>query len=91
MPHNRMPDWHGDETNPCREDPELWFPKTAPLKTVKNACLTRCRNTAACLAFALDNHIEHGIYGGLTFVERKRLARENGTTRPAHRPRKAAA
>lgn len=35
-----------------------------------------CKVRARCLAEALDNHIEWGVWGGMTERERRRLLRE---------------
>ncbi|ANN16286.1 transcriptional regulator [Amycolatopsis orientalis] len=65
----------------CRgEDPELFFPvtETGPgarqVARAKAVC-ARCPVTSACLAFALDNGLAHGVFGGLTDSERRRPIR----------------
>ncbi|WP_037304411.1 WhiB family transcriptional regulator [Amycolatopsis orientalis] len=65
----------------CRgEDPELFFPvtETGPgarqVARAKAVC-ARCPVTSACLAFALDNGLAHGVFGGLTSSERRRPIR----------------
>jgi hypothetical protein len=65
----------------CRdEDPELFFPKghegpwQLVIEEAKTVC-RRCPAVDACLTFALDNNIQHGIYGGLTDPERTSLKR----------------
>ena len=65
----------------CRdEDPELFFPlsemgpgarQTAQAKAV----CARCPVRAECLEYALDNALDHGIYGGMTEAERRTLRR----------------
>lgn len=75
--------WRNDAN--CRnEDPELFFPKgyEGPWQLVIEQAKTICRHCPAvdaCLRFALDNNIGHGIYGGLTDTERASLKRS--TTR----------
>ncbi|KZB83622.1 WhiB family transcriptional regulator [Amycolatopsis regifaucium] len=62
----------------CRsEDPELFFPVTEigpgarQVARAKAVC-ARCPVTSACLAYALDNGLDHGVFGGLTDSERRR-------------------
>jgi WhiB family redox-sensing transcriptional regulator len=80
----------------CRdEDPELFFPigQTGPaLAQIADAKLVcrHCPVIADCLAFALDNHIKHGVYGGLDETERDALNRERRGN-PAHSDRRTAA
>lgn len=55
--------------------PDLFFPDTAAdLKLIapmlKRTCQS-CIHQVACLAFAIDNNIKEGIWGGLTPDERK--------------------
>ncbi|MEV6912311.1 WhiB family transcriptional regulator [Amycolatopsis sp. NPDC051071] len=65
----------------CRgEDPELFFPVTetgpgARQVTRAKAVCARCPVTSACLAYALDNGLAHGVFGGLTGSERRRPLR----------------
>ncbi|EOD70187.1 MULTISPECIES: WhiB family transcriptional regulator [Amycolatopsis] len=62
------------------EDPELFFPisevgpgarQTAQAKAV----CARCPVRAECLGYALDNGLDHGVFGGTTADERRRLVR----------------
>lgn len=71
----------------CRnEDPELFHPvgvsgpallQVAEAKTV----CRRCPVASACLGYALDNHIEFGLWGGLSEQERTALQRRIARTR----------
>lgn len=60
----------------CREmDPEIFFPEPSdPGEVAKSVC-RRCEHRVACAAFAIKNHMEHGIWGGLTPDERKAIRR----------------
>ena len=53
-------------------DPELHFPdkghSTAPAKRVCMACEVR----AECLAYALEHGERHGVWGGLSYPQRRR-------------------
>ena len=75
----RKPDWRDDAL--CRqEDPELFFPKgndgpwLPAIEQAKTICRS-CPSVSACLAFALDENIGDGIYGGLTATQRRSLRR----------------
>lgn len=69
-----MPAWMADAA--CREHPEVEFhptagQPTAPAKAVCAGCLTR----SECLAYAQAEGIDHGVWGGLSALERRTLAR----------------
>lgn len=69
----------------CRDtDPELFFPiseigpgarQAARAKAVCAGCPVRQR----CLDFALDNGLDHGVFGGTTERERRELIRRSHT------------
>ncbi|WNM74470.1 WhiB family transcription factor [Gordonia phage BearBQ] len=70
----KPPTWH--EQSICRQvDPEIFFPShysqglTADAKRICGGCDVR----AVCLQWALDNNDQHGVLGGTTPRERKRL------------------
>lgn len=76
---NRKPDWRTSAA--CRDhDPELFFPTGSEggwklvIADAKDIC-RGCPVRSTCLQFALDNGIDHGIYGGLTEKERRTLQR----------------
>jgi WhiB family redox-sensing transcriptional regulator len=60
----------------CLEtDPELWHPEKGRCDqvTAAKAICAGCPVRTECLEYALDQHEMHGIYGGLTAHERRRL------------------
>lgn len=65
----------------CRGvDPELFFPVTeigpgAQQVARAKAVCERCPVASACLAYALENGLTHGVFGGLTGAERRRPIR----------------
>ncbi len=74
------------------EEHELFFPigtsrsaidQTAAAKRVCD----RCSVQATCLAWALETHQDHGIWGGLSEEERRSLSRRLARTRVQTRPR----
>jgi WhiB family transcriptional regulator, redox-sensing transcriptional regulator len=65
----------------CRDnDPELFFPVTEEgpgadqVARAKSVC-ARCPVRDRCLSFAIENGLDHGVFGGATATERRRLAR----------------
>jgi WhiB family transcriptional regulator, redox-sensing transcriptional regulator len=67
----------------CREeDPELFFPvgstgreQIQQIQRAKSVCWTRCPARETCEAWARDNRISHGIWGGYTEGERLSMKR----------------
>jgi WhiB family transcriptional regulator, redox-sensing transcriptional regulator len=65
------------ETNGrCNEyDPEIFFdPRVRFERKAKSIC-GRCEVRADCLAYALRNRVEFGVWGGLNGKERRALLR----------------
>lgn len=62
------------------EDPELFFPvsEVGPgerqVAQAKAVC-ARCPVRAICLGYALDEGLDHGVFGGTTPDERRKLTR----------------
>lgn len=68
---------------PCEHDPDTWFPEksaenlpgygnlhsTAPL--AKELCITQCPIVLHCRAYALKHHELHGVWGGMSYFDRK--------------------
>ncbi len=77
-------EWMADGT--CREHPaEVFFPRDGlGVIRAQRICAT-CPVAAPCLEYALDNHIDHGVWGGKSERERRRLQRtrrRQGAERP---------
>jgi WhiB family redox-sensing transcriptional regulator len=72
--------WHSAA---CRdEDPELFFPVSnmgpGAAQTAKaKAVCARCPVREQCLRYALDNGLDHGVFGGFTEDERRDLVRRD--------------
>lgn len=65
--------WHEDAA--CRTaDPEELFADSTGQNRAKAIC-TGCPVRTECLAEALDNRIEWGVWGGMTERERRALLR----------------
>lgn len=60
----------------CRRlDPDLFFPESGNGNAAKRVCAT-CDVAEKCLAYALANEEEHGIWGGTSGSQRKKMMRE---------------
>ena len=60
----------------CRElPPEVFFPSDGVGVEVARRHCAECPVKAPCLEYALENHIEHGVWGGCSERERRRIAR----------------
>lgn len=64
------PQWW-DKARCAETDPEVFFPEQGePNEDAKQIC-RGCEVRAECLAWALRNHIEFGVWGGLSETERR--------------------
>lgn len=59
----------------CRGMQDQLFPEGADQKRARAVCLG-CAVRSECLAEALDNRIEWGVWGGMTERERRQLLRQ---------------
>lgn len=57
-------------------DPDGFFVQGADQQLVKVTC-KKCPVRTECLADALDNRVEFGVWGGTTERERRRILRQN--------------
>ena len=67
-------------------DPEIFFPeKGEPGRTAREICF-KCPVIHDCLQWAIDNREMHGIWGGLSPVDRKIMGNAKSPTQvpPAH-------
>ena len=60
----------------CREtSPSVFFPSDGVgVEHAQRVC-EGCPVRTPCLEFALENHIDHGVWGGASERERRRIAR----------------
>ncbi|HTW07721.1 MAG TPA: WhiB family transcriptional regulator [Acidimicrobiales bacterium] len=66
--------WMGEGR--CRElPPEVFFPSDGVGVEVARRYCAECPVKSPCLEYALENHIEHGVWGGCSERERRRIAR----------------
>lgn len=72
-------DGHWSDRAACRAaDPEELFADGVGQNKSKVICFG-CPVRTECLAHALDNRIEHGVWGGMTERERRALLRRRPT------------
>ena len=64
----------------AQRDPNLWFAVGAiEHKEAKRIC-RGCPVRVDCLVYAMDEPVDHGIWGGLTERERRRFRRKAGAS-----------
>lgn len=73
MPLQRRADWTLEAR--CQGKQDELFPDGADQKRVRTLC-SGCPVRKECLAEALDNRIEWGVWGGMTERERRQLLRQ---------------
>ena len=62
------------QTGACREeDPDLFFPERGGDFAAPKEVCARCDVKDECLTYAMDNHIQFGIWGGTSERERRKL------------------
>ena len=63
-----------DVAGQCRDMEDVLFPESKDQRRVRNICMS-CPVRMECLAEALDNRVQWGVWGGMTERERRRLLR----------------
>lgn len=72
FPAVKAPPWMA-EADCAQTDPEAFFPERGgSTREAKKVCAT-CLVQAECLDYALDHDERHGIWGGLSERERRRI------------------
>ncbi|QDP95089.1 WhiB family transcriptional regulator [Microlunatus elymi] len=64
----------------CRGMEDALFPEASEQKRARTVC-AGCPVRSECLAEALDNRIEWGVWGGMTERERRQLLRQHTDVR----------
>lgn len=60
----------------CREmPPAIFFPSDGVGVEVARRICEECPAKEPCLEYAIRNHIDHGVWGGASERERRRIAR----------------
>ncbi len=66
----------------CRDYPaETFFPRDGVGVIAAQRICASCPVSRACLEYALANHVDHGVWGGKSERERRRIARERRSLR----------
>ncbi len=61
----------------CRDlPPETFFPSDGVGVEIARRICADCPVKAPCLEYAMENHIDHGVWGGTSERERRRIARQ---------------
>jgi len=68
----------------CRRyETDVFFPSDGAGVDRARAICSRCPIAGRCLDYALDNRIEHGVWGGCSERERRRILRRRTQLAPA--------
>ena len=67
--------WMEQAACASHRDPDLWFPDGDRQREAEAVaiCRQQCPVPAGCLAHALGNNIESGVWGGMTEDERRQM------------------
>ena len=77
-------EWMAD--GKCRDlPPATFFPSDGVGVDVARLICADCPVRSACLEYALGNRIDHGVWGGASERERRRILRQRRLTGPPAR------
>jgi WhiB family transcriptional regulator, redox-sensing transcriptional regulator len=66
----------------CREmDPRVFFPSDGIGVQVARRICDECPEKGPCLEYALANRVDHGVWGGTSERERRRILRSHRLSR----------
>jgi WhiB family redox-sensing transcriptional regulator len=78
-------DWM--ERGLCRDiAPSVFFPSDGVGVEIARAICADCPVARPCLEYALENKIDHGVWGGCSERERRRIARQRRIAAQANQP-----
>jgi WhiB family redox-sensing transcriptional regulator len=70
----------------CRDEPpSLFFPSDGTGVDIARALCATCPVKEPCLEYALRNRIDHGVWGGTSERERRRILRQRRLDAAARR------
>jgi WhiB family redox-sensing transcriptional regulator len=71
----------------CRDiPPSTFFPSDGVGVDVARRICEDCPVKAPCLEYALENHIDHGVWGGCSERERRRILKRRRSAKPISEP-----
>ncbi len=65
--------------NCADKPPSLFFPSDGVGVEIARRICAMCPVTSPCLEYALENRIEHGVWGGCSERERRRILKRRRT------------
>lgn len=73
----------------CRTmDPEIFFAKgrgnLGAIQSAKEVCNTKCPVRDQCREYALEENIDHGVWGGLSTNQRTKIRRRRKRAEESH-------
>ncbi len=67
----------------CKDvSPAVFFPSDGIAVQAEQRLCAECSVSATCLEYALVNRIDHGVWGGCSERERRRILRRRRTAQP---------
>lgn len=75
IPTSDEPDWM-DQANCRGMDPDVWFPARGESLARQRAICAACTVRDQCLEYALAHGMNHGVWGGQSERERRRIRRD---------------
>src|SRR5262245_29426321 len=81
-PHDDELGW-ADHGNCVGVDSDYFFSESDRDTKVAKAICRGCPVRTECLTYALDNNLKHGVWGGMTASQRRRLASRRPAAQPA--------
>jgi len=71
----------------CKEmDPAIFFPSDGVGVVIAQAVCNECPVKTECLEYALEDRVDHGVWGGASERQRRRILRHRRVSarQPAH-------
>lgn len=65
----------------AQTDPDIFYPEKGGSTTPATSVCANCTVRSECLDYAVTNDIRHGIWGGTSDNDRKRMSRERKAAR----------
>ncbi len=62
-------------------EPSIFFPKDGPGVEIAKRVCADCVVISECLEYAIANRIDHGVWGGASERERKRIIKSRSRTK----------